>query len=359
MSVWRYLTVEARALSTTPPCEAIDLDFRAYAYSEGKVFWELNCVVEALVSNRKAVKVSNEIQKHRPMWQAVCADIGLPWAEHYQPSIHQCRTDPSLQATPYTRSVQCVSTALLLLILLVWCSGRRRVVAERGRAVIAAWLQRCMPVMAAGVLDIAQILRGASGFCSGVGEQGYCEHLAAVAQLTAHVCWPHPIAQLTEALLLIFPVLAVCRGGKQALLVLILHAQRNLDLHMCDGNAFEVDVHKIKVRRGTKRKRPADDTYRFGLLRDFGRLRKARHNHTILKLDGYHSSTKVRWIAKDVASYMYTCAREFSEPPRVLGLYQDGARLGNPAKEHMLYVGWHYLAAKGCVLPPQARPGDA
>lgn len=121
---------------------------------------------------------------------------------------------------------------------------------------------------------------------------------------------------------------------------------------MCEGLA--VDPHKVKVRRTIlKKKRPAGDTYRFGMLREVARKRRCRSGRSTLQLDGYHASTTVRWIAKDNCAYMSACGRCFELKPRLVGLFQDGARLGNPAKEHMLYVGLHDSASRGCVLPPR------
>lgn len=81
---WRYCTLEIRALPVDS-AESIDLEHRAYVYDDEAVFWELNCVYIAFHCQRKSVKISNEIQKDRPLTETVCEALGLVVSREHQP----------------------------------------------------------------------------------------------------------------------------------------------------------------------------------------------------------------------------------------------------------------------------------
>ena len=110
------------------------------------------------------------------------------------------------------------------------------------------------------------------------------------------------------------------------------------------------DPHRQPLRL---RKLP-EDTYKVHAMRTLLAKRGAKNGKAMLKLDSFHASTHHKWVCKEMSAYLVACNRKLGGAHGTLAIYEDAARLGNPAKEVLLMLGHHADTDQGCVLPPQA-----
>ena len=110
------------------------------------------------------------------------------------------------------------------------------------------------------------------------------------------------------------------------------------------------DPHRQPLRL---RKLP-EDTYKVHAMRTLLAKRGAKNGKAMLKLDSFHASTHHKWVCKEMSAYRVACNRKLDEAHGTLAIYEDAARLGNPAHEVLLMLGHHADSDQGFVLPPQA-----
>jgi len=352
MVPWRYY--EHTALSVFA-ITSIAITFRAYLYEDEALFWDLSGLVGAFHSGRKAVNETNEIQKERAGWKSACECVGLQWGHEYQYSVKQLRAIADLQATQYTRSTQIVGTRLALCILLRWAVNRKSSLATRGQCMFECMCLTFAPVEDCQAYDFQGFWHAGVHFCPQGCAEG-CPHLPSLQAFGVADDFPNPAAWLAAALLHCFGVAHECMAARHMACVLIGFFGKCIESGL-EKNFVPMESHKIQPRWGRKRKRPAEDTYKLGLSRDVMTSKKAKNGKVACQLDGYHASTQVRWHEKDNAAYVVASARLMPKPARVLGLFEDGARFGKPAKEHRLHAVWHADAQKGCMLMPQVSSG--
>lgn len=112
---------------------------------------------------------------------------------------------------------------------------------------------------------------------------------------------------------------------------------------------------ELKIVGASARKR-APDTYRNFVMTIVRAGNKGLNGKAAMKLDGYAASRHHAWMRKEISMYQAACARTFVHKG-VYGVWEDAARLGKPAREVLLMVGFSAGDQRGCILPPQVLGG--
>lgn len=351
---WRYITREV-----SRPCPGGDLlaaRFSAYVYdADGRTFWDITALTESLLAYRKTLQTWNHILKERPNWEHIAELFGLDFSEHYQASKRQCQRVGGSQPGHFTRGCQTMSTELLVYVLLNWIVWSRiHKMRERAALIFNMFLGNFAPPQHVALEGFDGLVQDASADCDhgrGCGGIAY-RHLSMVA-LDSQATTTSAQKFFMSSCQKIYPLIGQC-GAARSLLARIVRClaegvQQRLE------EAEQTAPHKLEVQRSASgRARPCEDTYRAQNLRALMRSQRAKNGKGVLNLDGYHPSVHMRWVSKDRASYAVASARVFHGVKGVFAVFEDAARLGNPAREIVIYLTWSCTSKRGAAMPPQA-----
>lgn len=351
MGDWEYFSIRGSAACADG--SVVHAVFHAYAYCQSdEVYWDISSVLESLMSYRKNVQVWKELWKAQPHWSELCQHLETTWEAERSPSKKQCKRGFS-EARDTTRTCQTVSTRLLIIILLGWVSmSKLQKVRARAKLMAVILLSHCSDVSSFDAQGLSAAVAEHSANCAenrhGLGQ---CPHMPPTF-LDCAMAEESPPARMVSAGAAAFEHMFACDGARAFAATLV----RNLVRAVHTGLAAlqPVQPHKLPVKRSAcGRAKPAEDTYKKYALRTLVSSQKAKNGKGLMKLDDYAPSVHNRWVSKDCASYAVTAARQMSGAVGVLACFEDAARLGNPAREVVVYVTWSASLRKGAAMPPQ------
>lgn len=347
---WSYFT--RRATRSCPEGNTLTVDLSAYSYDDvGLVCWDITALVEALWSHRKTLQVWSQLQKDRRLWEACCDQLGIDWLANYHPSKRQCQGESGPEPSRFTRSCQTVSTTLLIVILLGWIVwSKLQKTRSRAHTIAQLFMDHFASGASIDAGDFQRMIREARHECG--DENADCPHLP-LARLEAQLAIETPQLRWLGVCSTLFGLIGNCAAARTILKELIGQMADRVMGGLSSMSATNPQKLDIKRRKSGKAA-PAEDTYRIHHLRCLMKSRKSKNGKAAMKLDGYHDSVHMRWVDKDCAAYAVALAREFNQATGVLAVFEDAARLGNPARELFVYLTWSCSLRKGGAMPPQA-----
>ena len=284
----------------------------------------------------------------------VAADaMNFDWATEYQPSVKMCKCNTDLKATAYTRSSQTLSTRLAILQHVLWAASAWRTAhRERCDMMGIALFERVGARLEVTAELVEQMWAGGLAFCTDVvGEE--CSHVKFDVVVGIGQPGVSPQQQVWTSMKELCRHLHSCGLAKHMLLCLLQMTVVSVERAL-DEDFKEIRPHKVelKVRSGCTNRR-APDTFRHFIMRTVRMKGRGQNGKSAMKLDGYHASRHAAWLQKEVSAYLFACRRTFTARGGTYGIWEDAARLGNPAKEHLVMLGVSMQDGHGCVLPPQ------
>jgi hypothetical protein len=326
--------------------------FHCYQYSDGQFFWMVQPCLEQYHSGRRKVNYPNEAAKERAVLEEVCGRWSLSIQQLYQASRKQIKLNPGQVAGPYSRSSQTVGTKLLIIMLLTWITGAwRNSSKKKAEAMMSVLLARA-PQRVVPASSVSSLWEQAKGFCEPeASNESACSHLdlerlrpAFNEASSSHDGLVKLMKELFIRSMLCKAALHICAALVDACATMVNDSVER---------APALDAHRAHIRKASNGRLLADDTYRVHAMRTLLSSRKAKNGKGMMRLDGYSACTHHRWLSQEAAAYQATCCKNLSASAGTFGLWEDAARIGNPAKE-MLLMMIHIVGVGGCVLPPQA-----
>ena len=331
---------------------SIALDFQALQYRDGMVTWAYADVLRNMYSGRKTCQAWAEAQKEREPLTAFAELCGVSYGEHFVPSRRQVRAGWAMSA--YTRDSQQLSTLLLLCQLLCWsCSSWKHVMKEKARTMLRLLLSGTVQLSLISCQMVEHMWSDAVSFCDSSMGQTACGHFdgASFSMGEASVGMT-PVERLVAHLVLVAPIAGACRACKHVLSVCVRGLAEAINgslATMCPAKP----PHKARSRTGgSKQGSRVTDTFRRFASRTARGKRVGRQGKSAARQEGLAASTFHRWVRKDMCAYWMACRRQL-QPRGTLAIYEDASRLGNPAQECLVMLGYCCDSDQGCVLPTQ------
>lgn len=352
--------VKSSALSSAG--EVQNIEWKAFVYHSGIVFWELRRVFLNLVDG-VAVRLDlrRKVKKHRLQWEAQMQKIGLHLADVLKPSTRaaHCANHQDV-LDEYTRDEWTMRTDGVIMMLLLW-ARERHLLAQRSRAkalLKAVLLQFVTAVagLAHGVAD--GWARRSAGFCQeGPVAGGMCCHVAgAMAARDAPAC--DVVAPVVAILIALNAAADKCLAARSMLGGLVTDLiDRLYAAFSSGGERFSKGILKMEHARIGGRKLRCDSDFKRHIVEQVVRQGACHNGSQALRIEGeLHPSQAVRWAANDLKKYMAAGWAQVSGPG-IYFLSEDGARWGQPPEETVVYGLWCANKGVGCHLPPQAGSG--
>lgn len=295
-----------------------------------------------------------EIQKERPTWLELFEYLGLDFADHYFPSKRQAKMDSEVRCDAYTRTCQCGSTLLLMVSLVSWGTwARRHQLRERAATMLQLFLVRTVLESSCDHSELQKIFAQAREGCC--PEVGGCCHEGAVPIIGAS--WSAskpPQVQLAALMLEMFRRVRCCQASRSSF-VQVLFWVAKLVFDSLPRVVPVASLAKLSPGKSPSGKTKfVEDTYKTYHLRALLAARKGQKAKAHLSLDGFDPSLHMRWVEKGAAAYFTASNRIMHESRGTHGIFEDAARLGNPAREIVIYIGYSAKMRASVAMPPQA-----
>lgn len=343
-----------------------EIEHKAWHYS-GFTAWELRRVLMVMAASRASFNPSLEVRQHKALWREWCLRMGWSWPAEFFPSARAYkealaserlggqRGEVSMIDEQHIRDETSVSTRLLLLLFVAWSQSKRKL-KDKALAIsmMTGLVGKCAGLGAAWALDVCAIAEDYAHECAATTSGGLCAHLQLVvasAQRLAgqSAAWPGLLGALWASA----GECGACAGALSAALTAAsewLHDQA-----LAKGNT---NIGKWEVAiAGNKRSRRTDEDLKGHALVSMVKKHQASTSTGAVAAMGVHSNTGQRWIEQQIRDYV---SRNFALPGKsvgVVGMCEDGARFGQPARENQVYAVWLAREGVGLWLPPQAPIG--
>ena len=348
--------------------ENIHIDFKAYRYEAGEVFWELKRVFAPVLGLEKSEKAQLcRIHKaNRVSWEHDFEKFFGQVDGVLLPSLTSCKAsgqhDPA--DNPFIRQEYTISTAGLLAVLLNMAQARKLVVErERAFAVLVAWLSSTLAFEPA-----AAVCRDAMPVSAHLCQQqpvvdGFCTHIFAtrVQCPQAVTMGSDPWSKLALLLKQLHAWSSECWASTAALSSILKTLSADLDGGL-GGRDFSQNILMDKSADGhrgaqgqKKRRRLDEDLKRLATVDSVVQGRVHSGSQLCRATGCADDSAARKWETTFLAKVVASSVQAFSEV-RSLCVTEDASRFGQPQKDLMAYLAWSGDINVGTALPPQAPP---
>lgn len=163
-----------------------------------------------------------------------------------------------------------------------------------------------------------------------------------------------PQAQLVDCLIDMFRRIRCCQASR-SVFTRTLSWLANLVLEGLPSLVSVASPAKLSPGKSPSGKTKfIEDTYKVYHLRTLLAERSGKKAKGHLSLDGFDPSLHMRWVEKDAAAYYTASNRVMSGSRGTHGIFEDAARLGNPVREVIIYIGYSAKKQASAAMPPQA-----
>ncbi|CAK0903954.1 unnamed protein product [Prorocentrum cordatum] len=337
----------------------IDMKYKAYVYDDGGAAWSLRGMFEPLVPERaRRVNVHREVKQQRLPLEVFMYQLGIDFDSEYFPSIRQVvAKDDGGDSIRFTnREEPTVSTLGFLIWQVWWATGRRRKV-EQGRAadMLVGFLGRCWRGKLFDDAVVRAVLDGVGHECPRRRPDRSCDHLAPIIASRVNI-GRVTLHGLTELLVALASHYLHCPAASRAVKAICQHLASTINAALGDMG-LDTDRLKHATRADRTARRPrADEDYKKALTERIAKKRRCHGKAGVVDLAGFGASAPKHWDHQEMMAYQKAAYRTLGVASGVFCLQGDGARLGQPAKEHLHMVLQHNSSDLACVLPPQAAP---
>lgn len=249
-----------------------------------------------------------------------------------------------------------LSTQRLLMVLTEWCSFRQAIeVRDRTAAMMKALCATFITVEECRALLLSAPSAAALGACGEGRERDCCQHVLAVMDLHQRVDVIDALVARVRELGSLRYRCAACGQWLGALLRMMASI---FDAKLHDdawGLVSRNALHPAEDERQRTMGREIDRAYRAELVERVLGKRKCHGQGAVASLEGVGAGTTDLWKHDDVLAQCRANVRTLGKDPRgVFHIIEDGARLGQPAKETNHFVIKAMYAGMSCVGAPQA-----
>lgn len=199
---------------------------------------------------------------------------------------------------------------------------------------------------------VQDLWRDGRSFCNHYSGGDDCGHVA-LADLPDLPTSGSIAAQAVDSLCVLMPHVVGCAGCRHVVLCAVDVFQQRIDRFICEQHR-ETLPHKVPPRQRATKGVMADDTFRKYAAKKVMQQRRAKNGKGMVKMEGFAKSSYHRWVRKEMCAYAVACNRML-QPKNTIAIYEDASRLGNPAREILLMLGYCCDSRLGCVMPPQVH----
>ena len=342
--------------------QASTFEWKCWCDDAGDVRWNLRQVLETQhspVYKKAKFDVGAWLSRHRCIIDSVLQTHGASYAACVFSSRLAAQSRDEEQCTGgHKADFTCTSVALL--VLLVWWS-----VAKLG-AQQKVWAKSLCLGLLSEMLDAAAniqaVLEGllleVAPACQALPlTSGRCVHVQAVLQTLAGVsassCAKRSFAIL-QALLRAPPA---CGALAELRAEFVGEIAQMMDGSIQAGR-FEVELSELGPNRdkGQGKRRRIDEDWKQYIVNGAVERRQAKSGQAMLRAGGQvNPKVAPHWQKQELLAYQAACWRLLRKA-RFVCVVSDGARLGDPPEETVLFLLHSADVDAGAVLPPQAFP---
>lgn len=254
---------------------------------------------------------------------------------------------------PYVREEFSISTKGLLSMLLAWWRERRYSRdQERGRALLTSFLGAVLTPEHIAELDLVQLWQESGGHCEFQTLDGTCLHFETVRGVEPSEDFA---CILAEQMGLMAKHMRVCGLARGTLISVLGFAEQRASTGIRSRACQQ--AAKISHPKGQQRLRRIDEDFKDNAtsrLPALGRVRSAAA--AVAVDDEVHNDAARDWSHQRIAAQLAAQWRLFGKEPLkgLVSLTLDGARIGNPGEETVVYAAWSDQHKEGCWCIPQA-----
>ena len=254
-----------------------------------------------------------------------------------------------------------------MLVILAWWANDRHVVKQRHRA--HAMLEALATSFGVGAIlshQLDPIFADARDACEErLDGQDFCPHLINVVQLQSE--GHNPALRLAKCLVQLSCLASACPACRDCMQCVVAAWNDHMQDVLDDDDKFAMNLGKMNhMKFGAKRLR-TDGDYKAFCVEEMVRGGRAHSGTQVLRVHGDISSDQaIRWESQRLKAYM-ACGWRVMGGPGVYVITEDGARIGQPAEETVVYSahestdGFEYVpsssgigSAKSLHHPPKA-----
>lgn len=347
----------------TSVCDDVDgqglsLTWKMWAYTDGRCFWEIRRVLLHLHRRRKIVKVSHQINVEKEAWTLFMELLGFRWAQHYRASTRatahaasrgaephgEGSTAPNDEDDEYTRDEHSISTPGLIALLLCTCIFKKiKACQSEARYMLLGLFSVTLPRELCEALPRSEWLATASTKCTLGGTP--CCHMAHWIDVQKRSDYLHCV-NVVDELRCLSHVAHGCAGACAILNSFILAVAEIVEKKA--QNIGDTDATKTKLLEGScKKKLRVDEDYKVQKM-ELGASGSGKCSSSSQAIaadrEVAHESLGRRWCEQSVARRIAQLWMQNSNGAQLDGVHsvaEDGARLGQPAEETVIYAYWN------------------
>ena len=336
--------------------------WKAVVFSDQEVYWSISDVLCSLLGSRRKgrIDVSKEIRKSALDWEMWCAALGLPFELMLSKSKRAVSAKPEDDATDYRHVTDdmLLTTWGLLVLLGFWSSQRRALSCRQtGQCYLRMLVEALVPPSISSSLlqwgchfDMSACMQGVLGTP--------CVHAAAILAPRGN---EDPLDACVRVISGLTGQYTVCEQSRQWLGATIIPGLAGYiaAVARAGGDHFDGDAlqHPRRVdHRGCRM--PVATEYKVALRESILKKRKCQSQRQVASTHGIAEGSVRKWLHHDLRGVMNACWRLAGEVEDLgpLLLKQDGARLGQPARETVHYRASVPSLGLTTFMAPQDRP---
>ena len=332
--------------------------WKAWVNTDGLVRWSLRCFVEAqhLPGYKKAsFDLASWLSRNRAMLKALLEQHG----ETYDSSIFDSRLAAQRKddaAAPGDNKAEYTCTSKALLAMLVWWSQAKQKHAEKSlaKALCEGFLAESLPAAVDFGGELQAMLPDVEASCQAAPlAGGRCCHLQElIVGLGANLC-TSPAAVATSIMSALIRGHPACQAISELRLEFCNDVVDKVDMQLHTGK-FHADLQELEPgASGQKKRRRVDEDWKDHIINKAMRHGLAKSGQQLLKAGAkVHPNVAPHWMKEFPLTYQAASWRLLKDA-RYLALTSDGARLGDPPEEAILFFAHGLEQDVGVVLPPQ------
>lgn len=336
----------------------IKYDFKAWAFPDSVVHWEVRCAMQAVMEHlyqKAQFRLAHWLRSQRGGHEALLLSFGLQYKSHMFPSQLSCRRRGQSDCLEEVKSEFSSTTVGLLNIFGCFFATQQKKKNELiVRALVESFFAQVISPRRMKDMLISNAHQCQVSCSAAPLEDGWCAHLSSLAErlracpdmatATALFCLQEIYGELLALAEQCCAAKAIGRAWLRTLAVVI-------DERMASGS-FNVEGVGLPTRPA-KRMRLDSDFKQF-ISMDGLTEKRAKSGSILLRGNGLADPSVARkWEEQQCVAYQHA-ARSALSACSVVGVTSDGARLGDPPEETIVYMVYGADVEKGAIAPVQA-----
>lgn len=314
------------------------------------------------VLGKSKLDVASYLSKQKDTFTVLLGKLGASYGDHIFPSRLAVQRAGNAEACANLMvKAEHTCTTLALLVILVWLGMARRVLKEKelAKTLLLAFLSQATTSGKPWAESFEELLHERKPFCqeAPVSDFGCCCHVVQLQQALLL----HPASGSDQVFHLLQQLQECSAMGCEAISGLAAEfwdaVATDVDLNFAAGR-FNTDMWKLVPEQAAGQKRSRiDEDWKRMVVTESVQLKRARSGSMVLRAGGGSVNYRMApvWEEKEMLYYQCAAHRCF-KGCRQLSLASDGARLGDPPEENIIFIMWTPQGDVGVVAPPQAGP---